>query len=85
VNAWGWTQVTSGIVLTISGWALLSGETWARVVGIVLAALSAITSLAFVRLDPATSLLAVALDGFVIWALAARGLAAKTAEGTEGP
>jgi hypothetical protein len=46
---------------------------WARAVGIVLAALSAIANFLFIPYYPFWSLLMVALDVFVIWALARHG------------
>jgi hypothetical protein len=73
VTAWGWAHLIWGIVVALAGWALLSGATWARVVGIILAALSAIANFAFLPYYPVWSLLIIALDVFVIWALAAHG------------
>jgi hypothetical protein len=52
---------------------LLAGRTWARVVGITLAVLSAIANLMFIPHHPVWALLVIALDVFVIWALAAHG------------
>jgi hypothetical protein len=41
-TTWGWIHMLGGVLVALAGWALLSGQTWARVVGIVLAVLSAI-------------------------------------------
>jgi uncharacterized membrane protein len=43
-TTWGWIHLLGGVLLALAGWALLSGRTWARVVGIVLAVLSAIAN-----------------------------------------
>jgi hypothetical protein len=43
-TTWGWIHLLGGVLLALAGWALLSGQTWARVVGIVLAVLSAIAN-----------------------------------------
>jgi hypothetical protein len=56
-----------------AGWRLLLGRTWARAVGITLALLSAIANYLFLPYYPFWSLLVIALDVFVIWALAAHG------------
>jgi hypothetical protein len=52
---------------------VFSGAVWARAVGIALAALSAIANFLFIPRYPFWSLLMVALDIFLIWALAVHG------------
>jgi len=73
VTAWGWIHLILGVVVALAGFALLSGATWARVVGITLAALSAIANFLFIPYYPFWSLLIIALDVFIIWALAVYG------------
>jgi hypothetical protein len=62
-----------GVIVALAGWGLLSGQTWARVVGITVAAISATTNFLFIPYYPFWSILIIALDVFVIWALAAHG------------
>ena len=52
---------------------LPSGQTWARVVAIILALLSAIANILWLPYYPFWSLLIIAVDGFVIWAIAGQG------------
>lgn len=73
VTAWGWIHLIAGIVVAGAGFAVFSGQTWARVVGIMLAGLSAVANFAFIPYYPVWSLLIIALDVFVIWALATHG------------
>jgi hypothetical protein len=73
VTTWGWIHLIVGIIVALAGWGLLSGRTWARVVGITLAVLSAIANFLFIPYYPFWSLLIVALDVFVIWAIATHG------------
>jgi hypothetical protein len=73
VTAWGWIHLILGVIVALAGFGLLSGATWARVVGITLAALSAIANFLFIPYYPFWSLLIIALDVFVIWALAVYG------------
>jgi hypothetical protein len=73
VTAWGWIHLLVGAIVAFAGWGLLSGQTWARVVGITLAALSATSNFLFIPYYPFWSLLIIAVDIFVIWALAAHG------------
>jgi hypothetical protein len=72
-TTWGWIHLILGIIVALAGWGLLSGRTWARVVGITLAVLSAIANFLWLPYYPFWSLLIIALDVFVIWALAVYG------------
>jgi hypothetical protein len=72
-TAWGWIHLILGIIVALAGWGLLSGRTWARVVGITLAALSATANFLFIPYYPFWSLLIITLDVFVIWAIAVYG------------
>ncbi|MEV0567440.1 hypothetical protein [Dactylosporangium sp. NPDC050588] len=73
VTGWGWIHLAVGVVVLLAGCAVFSGRLWARVVGIVLAGLSAIANFMFLPYYPLWSLLIIALDVFVIWALAVQG------------
>jgi len=72
-TTWGWVHLVIGLLVAFAGWGLLSGQTWARVVGITLAALSATANFLFIPYYPFWSLLIITLDIFVIWALTAHG------------
>src|SRR5919202_1032454 len=47
-TSWGWIHLILGIVVALAGFSLISGATWARVVAIILASLSAIANLLFI-------------------------------------
>jgi len=72
-TTWGWIHLIGGVIVALAGWGVLAGQTWARVVGITLAVLSAIANFLFIPYYPFWSLLIIALDVFVIWALAVHG------------
>ena len=72
-TTWGWIHLLVGLLVAFAGWGLLSGRTWARVVAITLAVLSAITNFLFIPYYPFWALLLITLDIFVIWAIAAHG------------
>src|SRR5512132_783724 len=72
-TTWGWIHLIVGVIVAFAGWGLLSGRTWARVVAITLAVLSAIANFLFIPYYPFWSLLLITLDVFVIWALTAHG------------
>ena len=72
-TSWGWIHLLVGLVVVLAGFAVMAGRTWGRVVGITLAVLSAIANFAFIPYYPFWSITIIALDIFVIWALAAHG------------
>jgi hypothetical protein len=67
---WGWIHLLVGLLVLVAGLAVLAGQTWGRVIGIVLAVSSAVANFAFIPYYPFWSLTIIALDVFVIWALA---------------
>lgn len=69
IHNWGWTHLILGAVVFAAGVCLLLGMTWARVVGIVLAVISGIANFLFLPYYPLWSIVVIALDVFIIWAL----------------
>ena len=72
-TTWGWIHLLVGLIVAFAGWGLLSGRTWARVVAITVAVLSAIANFLWLPYYPFWALLIIAVDVFVIWAIAAHG------------
>jgi hypothetical protein len=72
-TTWGWIHLLLGLLVAFAGYGLLSGRTWARLLAITLAALSATANFLFIPYYPFWSLLLIALDIFVIWAITAHG------------
>ena len=73
VTAWGWIHVILGLMLACAGYGLMTGRTWARVVTITLAALSATANFLWLPHYPLWALLIISVDVFVIWAVAVHG------------
>ncbi|MEU2060900.1 hypothetical protein [Streptomyces sp. NPDC013455] len=70
LTGWGWILLILGVVAALTGGGILSGASWARAVGIVLASLSLLAQFLFLPYAPVWSVIAMAIDVFVIWALA---------------
>lgn len=69
LTAWGWIHLLFGIVVLAAGIGVLRGQTWARAVGVVLAGLSVVANFLFLPYYPLWSLVIIALDIAIIWAL----------------
>jgi hypothetical protein len=72
IAAWGWLVLVIGAVLLGTGFGVLAGATWARVLGVVLAGFNMVVQLAFVAHYPFWALSIIAVDALVIYGLLAR-------------
>jgi hypothetical protein len=72
-QVWGWTMLVAGASVAAAGYALLGGRTWARWVAVVVMAFDALLNFVFVGGYPFWSILAIALDVIVIYALVVHG------------
>ena len=73
VTTWGWIHLIGGIIIVFAGFGVFSGAVWARTVGVILAAVSALVSFAWIPLYPIWSFVLIAIDVTVIWALTVHG------------
>jgi len=69
-TSWGVIHLLVGLLVLFAGFAVISGKSWARMLGIVLVGLSALTNFTWIPYYPFWALLIIALDVVVIWALA---------------
>lgn len=68
---WGIIMAAGGVLVFLVGLAVLSGQMWARTVGVVFAAISALAQITFLAAFPIWSFVLIALDLLVIYALTA--------------
>ncbi len=68
-TTWGWIHLLLGLLVAFAGYALFAAKTWARVIGVTLAVLSAIANFFFIPFYPFWAILIISLDVWVIWAL----------------
>ena len=69
VTAWGWIHVLLGVVAVAVGIAIIAERTVGYLAGIAIASLGAVASFAFLPYQPLWSLILIAFDVLVIWAL----------------
>ena len=72
-TTWGWIHLIGGLIVLFAGFSVFKGSVWARTVGVFIAAVSAIVSFAWIPIYPIWSLIIIAIDVTVIWALTAHG------------
>ncbi|WP_127794885.1 hypothetical protein [Agromyces sp. LHK192] len=79
IQGWGWWTLIIGLLLVLTAIALYAGQTWARITAVVLAGLSAVGHLFTIPAQPWWSLIVIALDVLVIYALLVHGREMKAA------
>ena len=77
VTAWGWIILLLGAFQVLVALSVMSGRTWARAVGVVIAGVNALGQMAFLNAQPIWSVIIIALDVLVIYALIAHGREVK--------
>lgn len=68
-TTWGWIHLVLGILLVVAALALMSGALWARITAVVLAGLSIIANFLWIPYYPWWSIVVIAIDLVVIWAV----------------
>lgn len=72
-TTWGWIHLIGGILIVLAGFAVMAGSMWGRVIGVILAVLSAMANLAFLGSYPIWSIIVITIDVLVIYALTMHG------------
>jgi hypothetical protein len=72
-TAWGWTLLIYGIIMVLAGFGVMAGQTWARIVAVILLVINALVNLAFLAAYPIWSTIVIALDVVIIYALIVHG------------
>lgn len=73
LHTWGWVHLVISVVVILAAGAVLAGKLWGRIVGSLMALLSALAWMAFIPYYPFWSLLIIAVDVVVIFALLVHG------------
>jgi hypothetical protein len=72
-TAWGWTHLVVGVLAIAAAFGVLAGKTWAQVVAIGLALVSAVIQLGFLAAFPLWAMTIIALDILVVYAITVHG------------
>ena len=77
-SGWGWWNLIIGTLLILTSVALFREAGWARVLAIILAAISGVVQMMVLPSQPWWALIVIAIDVTIIYALVARGAELKT-------
>ena len=84
-SAWGWIHIVMGLLVGVVAFGLFWSATWARVAAIVIASLSIVSQFLWLPHYPVWAIVVIALDIFVIWAVATwESPAARTSREAKG-
>jgi hypothetical protein len=73
LSGWGWWCLVVGLIVIGVSIALFVGQTWARVIAVILAVISATGQLLLIPAQPWWSIIIIAVDVLIIYALTAHG------------
>ena len=62
MTTWGWIHLVLGVLVVVTGFALLAAATWARIVGLVLVILVAIANFLWLPYQPVWSIVIIVLS-----------------------
>ena len=70
---WGWITLAIGVLALFVAWGVVSGQTWAQVIGLIMAGLAVLDSFFLVAIYPLWGVIVLVLSVLVIYALAVHG------------
>jgi hypothetical protein len=73
VTVWGWIHLVVGTILTLAGFFLFRGATWARAVAVLVASTGIVANFLWIPYYPLWSLTLIAFNVAVIWAVTMHG------------
>ncbi|MCL8026425.1 DUF7144 family membrane protein [Nocardioides bruguierae] len=73
VTAWGWVHLVTGVLLLATGVMTLAGRLWARLAALALVVLNLLTQLVLLPATPYASMVTIALEVVVVWAILVHG------------
>ena len=70
LTTWGWMHILVGIIIGLIGVGVVAGNLFARILAIVAVVIVMIDNFLFIPYYPFWSLLLIAFDAVILWALA---------------
>ncbi|ROS25873.1 hypothetical protein [Cellulomonas sp. PhB150] len=79
VSTWGWVHLILGAIITLVGFVLFGGAPWVRATAVVLVVLNLLAQFVSLPVTPWWSIVVIALDLVILWALIVHGDEAERA------
>ena len=73
ITAWGWVHLLLGLVVVLAGIGVMTGNLAARIVAVVVVGVSLVVNFAAIPVYPVWSLVVIAIELLVLWALIVHG------------
>lgn len=73
LTQWGWVHLIVGVVVVLAGVGVMSGNIFARTIGVIVAGSSMVLNFVALPIYPVWSILMITVDVLVIWALIVHG------------
>ena len=73
MQGWGWWSLVLGVIVLLTGAFLFRGALWARLLAVIVAGVNAVTNLLEFPTQPIWSLVLVAMNLMVIYAVTVHG------------
>ena len=68
-STWGWWLLIVGLVVLAAGFGVISGEAWARWLGIIIVSIQAVSNFLFIPVAPFWAITLIFIDLWVIHSL----------------
>ncbi len=72
-SSWGWTHLLWGLVIVLTGIGILTANTFARTIGVIVAGVTALINFAWLPYYPIWGIIMIFVSFSVIWALTVHG------------
>ncbi len=77
VTAWGWVHLIGGLLLVAAGYSVVNGNAFGRIVAVIVTSLALIANISYATAYPIWTLLLIAVDVLVLYALVVHGAEAR--------
>ena len=77
LTTWGWVHTLWGIILLTAGISLAGGGAWGRIIGVLVTTVALIGNFVFLPAHPWWTIIAIAIDILILYALLVHGKEAK--------
>ncbi len=79
ISGWGWLHVILGLLMLLAGFLVIQGNLFGRTIAVILAVISIVVNFLWLPVYPVWSLVIIAIDVFVIYAVLVHGRELKDA------